>query len=384
MSSIQAVTEDLVGKVQDAHRSGTTLRIRGFGSKDFLGQSLGGEILSTLPLSGIIAYEPSELFITAATGTPLSEIEAVLAERNQYLPFEPPQLDWSGKGAQGTLGGMVASGLAGPARANAGGVRDYVLGLKFINGKGEHLTFGGQVMKNVAGYDISRLMVGAMGTLGLITEVSLKVLPLPAAEATLVFGLSQSAALEQMHRWGATPLPLNASCWIHAGMNAEQTGDCLYVRLRGAKAAVDAACQRMLQDARGEKLDTTGAACDWSRLRNQTLTFFVQGASRAASEGLVLWRLSVPQTTHVLQSEEDQLIEWHGALRWVWATPQQGQQLALQARKAGGSGKMFFNPHKLPLPAMHGEVEADDAKRIISARLKESFDPRGIFNPGRM
>ncbi len=196
-------------RIRAAAATGTPLLIRGSGSKDFYGGQLQGELLETAPLAGIVNYEPSELVVTVRAGTPLAELEAALAERGQCLPFEPPHF-----GGSGTVGGMVAAGLSGPARASVGSVRDYVLGLNLLNGRGELLTFGGQVIKNVAGYDVSRLMVGSLGTLGLITEVSLKVLPVAHAEATLKFEMSQAEALRRLNAWGGQPLPLNASCWV--------------------------------------------------------------------------------------------------------------------------------------------------------------------------
>ena len=211
---------------------------------------------------------------------------------------------------------MVASGLAGPARASVGGVRDYVLGLEMINGQAQHLTFGGQVMKNVAGYDVSRSMAGAMGTLGVLVEVSLKVLPVAPAEATLCFEMDQPDALASLHRWVGQPLPLNASCWVQ-----DQGRSLLYVRLRGAVAAVEAACTRM----GGQRLDNATVAPDWAACREQTLPFF----SQAPAPGHALWRVSVPQTAPALalggQAAGQQLVEWHGALRWVWAPAAQAQ-----------------------------------------------------------
>ena len=224
----------LTDQVRAASADQTPLRIRGGGSKDFHGGlPLQGEVLDTRAFAGIVSYEPSELVVTARCGTPLAELEALLAGHHQCLPFEPPHF---GPGA--TVGGMVAAGLAGPARASVGGVRDYMLGVQIVNGRGELLTFGGQVMKNVAGYDVSRLMAGAWGTLGVLTEVSVKVLPVAPAEATLCFDLGQAEALAQLHAWGGQPLPLNASCWVQN----EGAGQ-LVVRLRGAVAAVEAACR---------------------------------------------------------------------------------------------------------------------------------------------
>ena len=212
------------------------MRLRGGGTKDFWGAPLQGEVLDTRAYAGIISYEPSELVVTVRGGTPLAELEAALAEKGQCLAFEPPHF---GPGA--TVGGMVAAGLSGPARASVGAVRDFVLGARCINGKGEDLTFGGQVMKNVAGYDVSRLLAGSWGTLGIVTEVSLKVLPIAPAEATLMYaGIAQKEALDLLHRWGGQPLPLNASAWVHDS-TAEPGDDYLFVRLRGAVAAVESA-----------------------------------------------------------------------------------------------------------------------------------------------
>ena len=229
--ALAQITERVRAAVADQ----TPLRIRGGGTKDFHGRALRGDVLDTRQLSGITSYEPSELVITARAGTPLAELEAALAAKGQCLPFEPPHFS---PGA--TVGGMVAAGLSGPARASVGAVRDYVLGVSLINGKAEPLTFGGQVMKNVAGYDVSRLMAGSWGTLGLLTEVSLKVLPVAPAEATLRFECNQADALRKLHAWGGQPLPLNASCWVQDGGVGT-----LYVRLRGAVAAVQAACKSM-------------------------------------------------------------------------------------------------------------------------------------------
>jgi glycolate oxidase FAD binding subunit len=244
--------------VRSAAAAATPLRIRGGGSKDFYGQALQGDILDMTAYTGIVSYEPSELVVTVRAGTPLAELEALLAAQGQCLPFEPPH--FGAAGARATVGGMVASGLNGPARASVGAVRDYMLGVVLLNGKGERLVFGGQVMKNVAGYDVSRLMAGSLGTLGVLLEVSLKVLPVAPMEATLAFEMDEAAALKQLNRWGAMPLPVNASCWREGR---------LYVRLRGAKAAVAAAQTSM----GGEVLDSD-AARHWTALREQAQPFF--------------------------------------------------------------------------------------------------------------
>lgn len=376
----------IADRVRSAAAAATPLRIRGGGSKDFFAQTLEGELLHTASLAGVLSYEPSELVVTVGAGTPLSELEALLATKGQCLPFEPPHFGTadsrsqpagqggtsggSAAGSRATAGGMVASGLSGPARASVGAVRDYVLGLKLINGRGELLTFGGQVMKNVAGYDVSRLMVGAMGTLGLITEVSLKVLPIAPAEATLRFECNQQQALAWLNSWGARPLPLNASCWVE-----DASTGVLYLRLRGALAAVEAACRTL----GGERKDNAEVAADWRACRDQQLNWFT-----ARGDTQDLWRLSVPQTAPVLDLPEPPLIEWHGALRWVRAEAVDAQHLRTAAAAAGGHATLFvarsarntratarFDTLTPPLDRIHRE-------------LKREFDPAGIFNPHRM
>jgi glycolate oxidase FAD binding subunit len=258
---MDSTLKHLTDRIQAAAADRTPLRIRGGGSKDFYGQSLQGEVLDIRPLSGITSYEPTELVVTVRGGTPLAELEAALTEKGQCLAFEPPLFKFSSQAATTTCGGMVAAGLSGPARASVGSLRDYVLGLSLLNGRGDLLTFGGQVMKNVAGYDVSRLMAGALGTLGVLTEISLKVLPAAPAEATLVFELDQARALAKLHQWGAQPLPLNASCWVRED-TAPGSPELLYVRLRGAGAAVASACEIMTRDVPGKRLDDEVVAPD--------------------------------------------------------------------------------------------------------------------------
>jgi glycolate oxidase FAD binding subunit len=365
-------------RIRAAAADHTPLRLRGGGSKDFYGQALQGDILDTRAHSGIVSYEPSELVVTVRAGTPLAELEAALAEKGQCLPFEPPHFNAT-RPSTATVGGMVAAGLSGPARASVGAVRDYVLGAVLLNGQGELLTFGGQVMKNVAGYDVSRLLAGSMGTLGLITEVSLKVLPLAPAEATLVFEVDQAQALAQLHRWGAQPLPLNASCWVHEHSDQGQR-ELLCVRLRGAVAAVESACRKMTQDLSAERMDNTVASAAWQTCREMQLPFF----TNPPTPDMSLWRLSVAQTAPVLDLPWAQLVEWQGGQRWVWAPLDAQDQLRQVAAQAGGHATIFiaayatkhwpaerFNPLKPPLDRIHRE-------------LKKQFDPAGIFNPGRM
>lgn len=359
--------QNLIERIKLAANTGALLRIRGGGTKDFYGQSLQGEILDTTALTGISNYEPSELVVTVKAGTSLAELEAVLAEKNQCLPFEPPHFT-----VGTTVGGMVAAGLSGPSRASSGSVKDFVLGVNMVNGKGEELHFGGTVMKNVAGYDVSRLMTGSLGTLGLITEVSLKVLPIAPAEATLKFECSQSQAINLLNAWCAQPLPLNASCWIEdAGVGS------LYIRLRGAVAAVDAAVKKMGGKLQNAASGNATVAADWHALRNQSMAFF------KLHDDECLWRLSVPDTTPDLQLG-DTLVEWHGAQRWVKRSYSEAADIRNKVNGLGGFATLFvasqalnsrdvtvFNPLKTPLDRIHRE-------------LKRQFDPAGVFNSGRM
>jgi len=378
---MDAERQHLIDAVRAAAAHGRTLRLRGGGTKDFWGAPLQGEVLDTRPYAGIISYEPSELVVTARGGTPLAELEAALAEKGQCLAFEPPHF-----GAGATVGGMVAAGLSGPARASVGAVRDFVLGARMINGKGEDLTFGGQVMKNVAGYDVSRLLAGSWGTLGIVTEVSLKVLPVAPAEATLMCaGIGQQDALDLLHRWGGQPLPLNASAWVH-DTTAHPGDDYLFVRLRGAVAAVESAVTRMSADAqalgaRVHRMDNAEAAQDWRASGEQTLQFF-----EPPSAELCLWRLSVPQTAPVIDLPYPQYIEWQGAQRWLWA-PATAAALLREAARAAGGHATLFRPSRLGGSADKSvgvSTPLDAVQQRVQRELQKQFDPHGVFATGRM
>jgi glycolate oxidase FAD binding subunit len=360
---MELILDQLAGRVRAAADAGRSLRIRGGGSKDFYGEQLQGELLETSELAGIVSYEPTELVVTARAGTPLADLEAMLAEHHQCLPFEPPHF-----AGGATVGGVVATGLSGPARASVGSVRDYVLGLTMINGRGEVLTFGGQVMKNVAGYDVSRLVAGSLGTLGLIAEVSLKVLPVAPAEATLKFEMSQADALRRLNDWGGKPLALNASCWLD-----ENGVPTLYLRLRGAVAAVQAACQSL----GGERQTSGNVAAEWAALRDQRLPWFTERGARD------LWRLSVPQTAPVLDLPDAPLVEWHGGERWVRAQRADAARLRQAALRAGGHATLFCRaPDSAPVAGRFAPLAAPLDR--IHRELKREFDPAGIFNRGRM
>ena len=373
--------QHLIDAVCAAAADGRTLRLRGGGTKDFWGAPVQGEVLDTRAYAGIVSYEPSELVVTVRGGTPLAELEAVLAGKGQCLAFEPPHF---GPGA--TVGGMVASGLSGPARASVGAVRDFVLGVRMVNGQGEDLTFGGQVMKNVAGYDVSRLLAGSWGTLGVVTEVSLKVLPVAPAEATLMCaGIGQKAALDLLHRWGDQPLPLNASAWVH-DTTAKPGDDYLFVRLRGAVAAVESAVTRMGADAQALgaqvlRMDNTEASQDWRASGEQTLQFF-----EPPSGELCLWRLSVPQAAPVLDLPYPQYIEWQGAQRWLWAPATAAAALREAAQRVGGHATLF----RASLlggasdKAVGVSSPLDAVQQRIQRELQKQFDPKGVFATGRL
>ena len=347
-------------QIRAAGSAGQSLEMRGHGSKSFYGERPRGELLDTRTFSGISSYEPSELVVTVKCGTPILELERALAEKGQALAFEPPRFD-----RLGTIGGMVASGLSGPARVSQGSVRDHLLGALMLNGRGELLQFGGTVMKNVAGYDVSRLLAGSMGVLGLIAEVSLKVLPRPVAVTTLRFELGQSAALNQLNRWGGKPLPLNASAWWDGA---------LVLRLAGAQAAVQSAIAQL----GGDVIEDGMAAPFWEGLRDHSDEFFI-GAARAVQGGAKLWRLSLPQTAPEIKMPGQQLIEWGGAQRWV-VTPMPAAQVREAVAQLGGHATLFrsldkssgaFAPLAAPLMKIH-------------RNLKAAFDPKNVFNPGRL
>jgi glycolate oxidase FAD binding subunit len=369
----------IIESVRAAALEKSPLRIRGAGSKDFLGEAFDPSmpVLGTGEHQGVVSYEPSELVITVKAGTPLAQVEAVLAEKGQAFPFEPPHF-----GAGCTIGGMVASGLSGPARASCGSVRDYVLGAHLINGRAELLEFGGTVMKNVAGYDVSRVLAGSMGSLGVIAQVSLKVLPVAPAQATLRFEMQEGEAIAQLNRWAGQPLPLNASSWVLDGGVPT-----LYLRLRGAVAAVESASKRLAVEAGGVQVDSAQTHADWAAARDLQLPWFQAGFAR----GDDLWRLSVPQTTPPL-NVGDTMIDWLGGQRWVFAAggdASAAQSIRAVAHAAHGSAMLFRASRAVSITANgqnHTKAPRFDAPSLVLAsihrQLKREFDPQGIFNPG--
>jgi len=339
----------LVEEVQDAIARKEPLFIRGASSKAFLGRPVAAtREIDTRSHRGIVSYDPSELVITARAGTPLAELNAVLADANQMLPCELPTY-----GGQATVGGAVASGLAGPRRPWSGSVRDFVLGCRVVTGEGKHLRFGGQVMKNVAGFDVSRVMSGSFGCLGVVTEVSLKVLPKPRASASLVIAMQASDAMEELLAWRRAALPLSGACFIDGA---------LHVRLEGGAGSVRAAVDRIGGDALDVRF--------WDDLRDQRLAFF--------HDPRPLWRLSLPNAAPLVELPGAVLLDWAGAQRWLKSDASEADIRAIATAAGGhatrftprGDGEPF---HPLPAPLMH-----------LHRQLKTRLDPHGIFNPGRM
>ncbi|MHC8344814.1 glycolate oxidase subunit GlcE [Pseudomonas sp. RT6P73] len=338
----------LLEQVNQALQNATPLRIQGSNSKAFLGRIVAGEVLDTRSHRGIVSYDPTELVITARCGTPLAELAEVLDAAQQMLPCEPPSF---GDGA--TVGGMIASGLSGPRRPWSGSVRDFVLGTRVITGHGKHLRFGGEVMKNVAGYDLSRLMAGSYGSLGVITEVSLKVLPKPRQALSISLEMDSDRALLRLAEWGQQPLPISAAC--HDGQR-------LHLRLEGGEGSVKAAHERL----GGELLE----ASYWADLNEHRLSFF--------DEDQPLWRLSVPHNTPRLSLPGLQMIDWGGAQRWL-KSDAEAAFIRKVVDEVGGhvtcySHGLIDSPFQ-PLPA---------ALMRYHRNLKDQLDPRGIFNPGRL
>lgn len=339
---------DTIRAAADAKRP---LHIRGGGSKAFYGNPASGDDLNVTAYRGIVSYEPTELVITARAGTPLADIEAVMRDKGQMLGFEPPHF-----GGGATIGGCIAAGLSGPRRAYAGSARDFVLGVRMLDGRGTDLAFGGQVMKNVAGYDVSRLVTGSLGTLGVILEVSLKALPLPPAELTLCREQTRADAIATMNAWAGTPLPVTGTCHVQK---------LLYVRLAGAASAVKAAAKKI----GGEEV--TNAAEFWRNVRDHHDLFF--------SGIRPTWRISLQSTAPELKLSGPQLVEWGGALRWL-KSDDNAKAVREAAHKAGGHATLF----RRGAPDIGAFHPLPETMMQLHRRIKQAMDPAGILNPGRM
>jgi glycolate oxidase FAD binding subunit len=355
-------------QIQSAITNQQSINIRGGNTKHWYGDVPHGVTLDARAYQGILDYQPEELVITVCAGTPLKEVESSLAEKKQYFAFDPPCF-----GSEATIGGMIASGIAGPGRGQYGGLRDYVLGTKIMDGRGQVLSFGGKVMKNVAGYDVSRLLPGSLGTLSLLLEVSIKVLPQPAKTQTLKFEIDQAQAIIQMNTWASQPLPLSASAWI-----GNSNGGELWVRLAGANAAVEAGISKMNQLIKSQLIPVEEASLFWQSVKEQEHSFFKESNEP-------LWRFAINPLSPPLPFENQTLLEWYGGQRWI-----KGHLSAPHARQIahqhGGHATLFrgaklegesvftplsFNPLTAPL-------------EVVQQRIRQTFDPHSVFKTGRM
>lgn len=350
------ISQRLIDQVNTAAMDGTELNIVGRGTKEFLGRTPVGQAIRIAQHSGIVDYWPVELVITVRAGTSLEDLVAALDEHDQMLSFEPPTF-----GGKASIGGTLACNLSGPARPWSGGIRDSVLGIRLINGKGEHLTFGGQVLKNVAGYDVSKLQAGAMGAFGIVTEVSLKVMPKPAATLTLVRNIDVDRAIETMNRTAGKYNALTGACWLEHNM---------YLRFSGARSAVKHASTTCT----GEILDSGDGF--WDDLRDMQLGFFERPG--------LLWRFSLKSTGAHFRANERWLIDWAGALRWLHAGPDTNgiERKGLEQAAVAANGQaMLFRGGDRNDEVFHTQTET---AMKIHRRLKSAFDPNGLFNRGRL
>jgi len=341
---------EIVPQVQEAFHSKQPQCIEAGNSKHFYGREIQGTSLSLLNHAGITEYEPSELYITARSGTFLNEIEQKIANKKQMLPFEPPHF-----GSTATFGGMIATGLSGPRRVSHGAVRDCILGIEIINGKGEVLQFGGKVMKNVAGYDVSRLMCGAMGTLGVLTSITVRLSPIPVCEHTIAISVNSQEAILKMNRLANTPIPITATFY---------DGSDLYIRISGSLSTIEK-CTEMIG---GNEIDRGDIF--WTNVREHAHEFFLTE--------LPLWRISVPSCTDTLNIEGDYVMEWNGALRWH-ATETSPDAIRAEAERVGGHACLFRGIDRKDV--FHPLIRAT---QLINRKLKQTFDPAGILNPGKM
>ena len=379
MNATNPIIETFREQILHAAKNKTPLSIEGGATKSWYGNANTYTKLDTRTYSGILEYQPEELVITACAGTPLKEIEAALKEKNQVLAFEPPHF-----GEHATFGGAIAAGLAGPGRISVGNFRDFVLGTRILDGKGQDLSFGGQVMKNVAGYDVSRLMPGSMGTLALLLEASVKVLPRPAATATLRCDISQEKALRTLNEWAGQPLPLSASCWIGNGTGEGQ----LTIRLAGAAAAIKAAIPLMSSLVNASEVDPQSAEVFWNDLREHKLPSFENIAADQT-----LYRLALPAACGPLiisGASNEIVLEWHGQQRWIKAAGDEATFTLIKqlATSHGGHATRFkqgmnVNPAFQRFTVLSEQAHSK-ALELVQERLRSAFDPAGVFVTNRL
>lgn len=348
-------------QIQKAVAGKQTLTIQGGGSKQFYGTAASGSVLSTLENSGIIDYEPRELTITALSGTPLAEIESLLEQNNQMLPFEPPHF------GAATWGGCIAAGLSGPRRPYSGAVRDAVLGIAVMDGRGRHLRFGGRVIKNVAGYDVSRLIAGSMGTLGVITEATCKLLPRPECESTVLLESGRNIAIQTMNMLAGQPLPISGTAWRRGDDVLGQ----LLVRLSASESTVLAAIKRI----GGEVIDD---ATFWHDLKEQQLPEFTARP---------IWRVSVPATTlassAALEFPHTVMVEWGGALRWLEGDVPAEHVFSLAAH-VGGHATLFRKADGVEDETTRVFTQPDPVIAALNQRVRDIFDPHHVFDSARI
>jgi glycolate oxidase FAD binding subunit len=365
---MEFVLSELCDQVMTARAGHKPLFICGGGSKAFYGNHRplrpedGHCLLDVTPYRGIVNYQPSELVVTVRAGTPLRQLEAELAAEGQMLAFEPPHFERSA-----TVGGCIAAGLAGPRRMAAGNVRDFVLGARLLDAHGRVLNFGGEVMKNVAGYDVSRLLAGSLGIFGVLLEVSLKVLPRPMAESTLRQEATERDALASFAAWRRLPMPVSAACWIPDGDSGK--GE-IWVRLSGAPPAIDAARARI----GGDLVPQHQAEAHWLALREQTHAFFDRSHS--------LWRIAVPPATSPLDLGKT-LVEWGGGQRWL-SGHYDAATVRTAAQARGGHATLFRAARHEDLPGDGVFQPLAPGIAMLTRRLKQELDPSGLFNPGRL
>ena len=357
----------LQSRILEAYSNDSLIKIKGGNSKSFYGNPVTGDVIDVTKHCGVVEYEPTELVVTARCGTRLAELKKVLADAGQMLAFEPPSY-----ADTATLGGIIATGLSGPRRPFSGAVRDSILGVQIINGKGEKLNFGGKVIKNVAGYDVSRLMAGAMGTLGLVLQVSLKVLPVPQKELTLSFSSSADNALELMNKLSSKPLPLSAAAFMN---------DRVYLRISGSDAAVDAAINDIEHDNKDEDQSF------WHQLAEQSHPFFNTGKN--------LWRLSLLPAAPMLDLPGDWILDWGGAQRWLMSDVP-GSQIRDAVNLVAGHATLFrekkFRQKGFRKDQAAKEPESENQiyedrfhplpaqLALLHKKLRHAFDPKMILN----
>ena len=363
MDSLRQTYSDII---KEARSQGKRLSIRGQSTRDFLSTPADGEILDTRAYQGIITYEPEELFITVRAGTPLLEVEEALARKGQHLCFEPPS--W---GTGGTVGGMVASGFAGPRRMRSGPLRDHLLGVQVLDGQGRSLRFGGTVIKNVAGYDVSRIFAGSWGRLGLLLDVTLKVLPKPPTRLTMAMEMDQSKALRWLGLARSRPWPVDASLFI-----GSDTGR-LWVRLEGGYAAVKEAGLEIQRDIPMQEVDPQQADTLWHGLKSQSHPAFCSTEIPPSS----LWRISLPPNTPPLPRHGDTVIEWEGGLRW-WRDKGDALTITPLLSEVRGWAAPFDDRYRTASLSTGASASETIRARIQSA-LMTVFDPAGIFSEGQ-